>query len=47
MQKLVDIILKLLGHRKLDTTAVYTRVALRTIREVTSPLALLEAPSPP
>jgi integrase/recombinase XerD len=43
----IRVIQVLLGHRKLDTTAVYTRVALRTIREVTSPLALLEAPSPP
>jgi site-specific recombinase XerD len=37
----------LLGHRKLDTTAVYTRVALKAIREVTSPLALLAPPPPP
>jgi integrase/recombinase XerD len=36
-----------LGHRKLDTTAVYTRVALKAIREVTSPLALLAALPPP
>ena len=43
----IQVIQVLLGHRKLDTTAVYTRVALRTIREVTSPLALLVAPSPP
>jgi integrase/recombinase XerD len=43
----IRVIQVLLGHRKLDTTAVYTRVALRTIREVTSPLALQEAPSPP
>jgi site-specific recombinase XerD len=43
----IRVIQVLLGHRKLDTTAVYTRVALRTIRAVTSPLALLEAPSPP
>jgi len=43
----IRVIEVLLGHRKLDTTAVYTRVALRTIRAVTSPLALLEAPSPP
>jgi site-specific recombinase XerD len=28
----------LLGHAKLDTTALYTRVATKTIREVTSPL---------
>ena len=37
----------LLGHRKLDTTAIYTRVALRTLREVPSPLALLAPPPPP
>ena len=28
----------LLGHAKLDTTALYTRVANATIRTVTSPL---------
>jgi integrase/recombinase XerD len=28
----------LLGHAKLDTTALYTRVANTTIRSVTSPL---------
>jgi integrase/recombinase XerD len=28
----------LLGHAKLDTTALYTRVANTTIRAVTSPL---------
>jgi hypothetical protein len=28
----------LLGHAKLDTTALYTRVATKTLREVTSPL---------
>ena len=28
----------LLGHRKLDTTALYARVATKTIRAVTSPL---------
>jgi site-specific recombinase XerD len=37
----------LLGHRKLDTTALYTRVALKTIREVPSPLALLASLLPP
>jgi integrase/recombinase XerD len=42
----IRVIQVLLGHRKLDTTAVYTRVALKAIRDVTSPLALL-APSPP
>jgi integrase/recombinase XerD len=42
----IRVIQVLLGHKKLDTTAVYTRVALKTIREVTSPLALM-APPPP
>jgi integrase/recombinase XerD len=28
----------LLGHAKLDTTALYTRVATKTISEVISPL---------
>ena len=37
----------LLGHRKLDTTAVSTRVALKAIREVTSPLARLALPPHP
>ena len=37
----------LLGHRKLDMTAVSTRVALKAIREVTSPLALLAPPPHP
>ena len=27
-----------LGHTKLDTTALYTRVATKTVREVVSPL---------
>jgi integrase/recombinase XerD len=27
-----------LGHAKLDTTALYTRVATKTIREIMSPL---------
>ncbi len=40
----IRVIQVLLGHRKLDTTAVYTRVALKTLREVTSPLALLAPP---
>ena len=28
----------LLGHKKLDTTALYTRVALKSLGEITSPL---------
>ncbi len=43
----IRVIQVLLGHRKLDTTAVYTRVALKTIREVPSPLALLASSPPP
>jgi len=34
----IRVIQTLLGHAKLDTTALYTRVANRTIRTVTSPL---------
>jgi len=30
-----------LGHKKLDTTALYTRVAIHTIGQVTSPLDFL------
>ncbi len=31
----------LLGHAKLETTALYTRVAVSTIRDVESPLERL------
>ena len=34
----IRIIQVLLGHKKLDTTALYTRVAINALGEVTSPL---------
>ncbi|MGC1504301.1 MAG: tyrosine-type recombinase/integrase, partial [Sulfitobacter sp.] len=37
----IRIIQVLLGHAKLETTTVYTKVATKTIQEVTSPLDLL------
>jgi len=41
----------LLGHSKLENTALYTKVATRTVRAVTSPLdkvmALMEAKAAP
>jgi site-specific recombinase XerD len=47
----IRVIQVLLGHAKLETTALYTRVAVNTIRTVTSPLDKLglksiEAPPP-
>jgi len=38
----------LLGHKKLDTTALYTRVALKALGEITSPLEhLITTAKPP
>ena len=38
----IRVIQVLLGHKKLDTTALYSQVATRTIRDVTSPLEHLK-----
>jgi integrase/recombinase XerD len=35
-----------LGHAKLETTALYTRVAVSTIRDVESPLDRLDVKLP-
>jgi site-specific recombinase XerD len=37
----IRVIQALLGHQKIETTVLYTRVALKTIGEVTSPLEFL------
>jgi len=37
----IRVIQVLPGHKKLDTTALYTRVAISAIGELTSPLDLL------
>ncbi len=43
----IRIIQDLLGHRHLTTTARYAKVALKTIRNVQSPLDALDLGSPP
>lgn len=46
LERKVDIrvIQVLLGHRKLETTALYTQVATQTLREVISPLDVISPP---
>ena len=43
----IRVIQVLLGHKKLDTTALYSQVATRTIREVRSPLEQLAMTAKP
>ncbi|GAN81541.1 tyrosine-type recombinase/integrase [Acidocella aminolytica] len=47
----IRVIQVLLGHTKLENTALYTKVATRTVRAVTSPfdklMALMELKAPP
>ena len=41
----IRLIQVLLGHKRLETTALYTQVATEILREVTSPLESLKAPA--
>jgi len=43
----IRVIQDLLGHRHLNATARYARVALNTIRQIQSPLELLNVPTAP
>lgn len=43
----IRVIQVLLGHKKLETTALYAQVATRTLCEVTSPLDRLTREDPP
>jgi len=43
----IRVIQVLLGHKKLETTALYAQVATRTLRAVTSPLERLKRQDPP
>jgi len=40
----IRVIQVLLGHKKLETTALYTQVGTAILREVVSPLEVLPAP---
>ncbi len=41
LHRIRTVIQVLLGHKKPDTTALYSKVATRTIREVKSPICYL------